>query len=85
MSELVQGTDEWLQARVGKVTASRIADLMARLRDKKTPIIPVSSMSMKMRYSFILSLIEVQEDIIAMGKRKTVRITRRRLIPSIPT
>ena len=35
MSELIQGTDEWLQARVGKVTASRIADLMATLRDGK--------------------------------------------------
>jgi putative phage-type endonuclease len=31
MSE--QGTPEWLQARVGKVTASRVGDLMARTRN----------------------------------------------------
>lgn len=30
---LIQGSEEWLLARVGKVTASRIADLMAKLRD----------------------------------------------------
>jgi putative phage-type endonuclease len=28
----IQGTDEWLQERCGKVTASRIADLMARTK-----------------------------------------------------
>jgi putative phage-type endonuclease len=32
---LIQGSEEWLQARCGKVTASRIADLMAKLRDGK--------------------------------------------------
>lgn len=33
MSEdLVQGSDAWLQARLGKVTASRIADLAARTK-----------------------------------------------------
>ncbi|HSH42965.1 MAG TPA: YqaJ viral recombinase family protein [Arenicellales bacterium] len=30
---MMQGTDEWRQARSGKVTASRIADLMARTRN----------------------------------------------------
>jgi putative phage-type endonuclease len=30
--ELEQGTDEWLLARLGKVTASRVADLMARTK-----------------------------------------------------
>jgi putative phage-type endonuclease len=30
--ELIQGSAEWLQARLGKVTASRIADLMARTK-----------------------------------------------------
>lgn len=30
--ELVQGTDEWKKARLGKVTASRIADVMARTK-----------------------------------------------------
>ncbi len=33
--QLIQGSEEWLQARCGKVTASRIADLMAKLRDGK--------------------------------------------------
>lgn len=28
-----QGTTEWLQERCGKVTASRIADVMAKRRD----------------------------------------------------
>lgn len=32
MSELIQGTDEWLLARSGKVTASRISDLMTKTR-----------------------------------------------------
>lgn len=32
MTELQQGTPEWLQARAGKVTASRIADLMAKVK-----------------------------------------------------
>lgn len=30
--ELIQGSEEWLRARLGKVTASRIADLMARTK-----------------------------------------------------
>lgn len=30
--DLVQGTDEWRQARLGKVTASRIADLTAKTK-----------------------------------------------------
>lgn len=30
--ELVQGTDEWRKARCGRVTASRIADLMAKTK-----------------------------------------------------
>lgn len=30
--EIVQGTDEWKQLRLGKVTASRIADLMAKTK-----------------------------------------------------
>jgi len=30
--ELVQGTDDWLRARLGKVTASRIADVMAKTK-----------------------------------------------------
>jgi putative phage-type endonuclease len=29
---MIQGSDEWKQARVGKVTASRISDVMAKLR-----------------------------------------------------
>lgn len=29
---LIQGSDEWLNARVGKITASRIADLMAKTK-----------------------------------------------------
>jgi putative phage-type endonuclease len=29
---LTQGSDEWLQARLGKVTASRIADVMAKTK-----------------------------------------------------
>ena len=29
MSDLIQGTDEWLRARCGKFTASRMADLVA--------------------------------------------------------
>lgn len=32
-ADLVQGSPEWLQARLGKVTASRIADLMARTKN----------------------------------------------------
>jgi putative phage-type endonuclease len=30
--DLIQGTDDWLLSRVGKVTASRMADLMARTK-----------------------------------------------------
>jgi putative phage-type endonuclease len=30
--ELVQGTEDWLRARLGKVTASRIADVMAKTK-----------------------------------------------------
>jgi putative phage-type endonuclease len=30
--ELIQGSAEWLQARLGKVTASRIADVMAKTK-----------------------------------------------------
>lgn len=30
--ELVQGTDAWLQARLGRVTASRVADVVARTK-----------------------------------------------------
>lgn len=29
---MIQGSDEWFQARVGKVTASRIADVMAKTK-----------------------------------------------------
>lgn len=29
---MMQGTEEWLRARIGKVTASRIADLMAKTK-----------------------------------------------------
>ena len=29
---MIQGSDEWLAARVGRVTASRVADLMARTK-----------------------------------------------------
>jgi putative phage-type endonuclease len=32
MNELVQGSDEWFQARLGKVTASRVADVIARTK-----------------------------------------------------
>jgi len=30
--ELQQGTEEWLRARIGKVTASRVADVMAKTK-----------------------------------------------------
>ncbi|KKK96938.1 hypothetical protein LCGC14_2657760 [marine sediment metagenome] len=30
--DLIQGTEEWLQARLGKATASRIADVMAKTK-----------------------------------------------------
>jgi len=33
---IVQGSPEWFAARAGKVTASRIADVVARSRDRKT-------------------------------------------------
>lgn len=32
MSEIVQGSEEWLAVRVGKVTASRVADVTARTK-----------------------------------------------------
>ena len=32
MTELIQGTDAWRMARVGKVTASRICDVMATIK-----------------------------------------------------
>ena len=32
MSEVIQGTDEWRALRAGKVTASRIADMMAKTK-----------------------------------------------------
>ena len=32
MTELVQGSAEWLRVRLGKVTASRVADLMAKTK-----------------------------------------------------
>lgn len=32
MSDMVQGSEEWLSARLGKVTASRVADLMAKTK-----------------------------------------------------
>lgn len=35
LDDIIQGTDEWRQARLGKVTASRIADVMAKGRDGK--------------------------------------------------
>lgn len=31
-SELIQGSTEWLQARVGRVTASRVADVIAKTK-----------------------------------------------------
>ena len=34
--DLPQGSAEWLQARAGRVTASRIADVLSRSRDKKS-------------------------------------------------
>jgi len=32
MSEIIQGSEEWLAIRVGKVTASRVADVIARTK-----------------------------------------------------
>ena len=32
MSEIIQGSDEWKQLRLGKVTASRVADMVARTK-----------------------------------------------------
>ena len=31
-SEIIQGTDEWKQARLGRVTASRVADVIAKTK-----------------------------------------------------
>ncbi|PJI55422.1 exonuclease [Methylobacterium radiotolerans] len=35
MAEMIQGSPEWLDARCGKVTASRVADVLAVKRDGK--------------------------------------------------
>lgn len=35
MGEILQGSDEWKQLRCGKVTASRIADVLAKRKDGK--------------------------------------------------
>lgn len=35
MPEMIQGSAEWLQARIGKATGSRMADLSARLKSGK--------------------------------------------------
>ncbi len=35
MAELIQGTAEWLDARCGKVTASRVADVLAVRRERQ--------------------------------------------------
>ena len=32
MTEIEQGTDEWFQARLGKVTASRVAYIVAKTK-----------------------------------------------------
>ena len=32
MNEIIQGSDEWKQLRLGKVTASRVADMVARTK-----------------------------------------------------
>ena len=32
MSEIIQGTPEWLQLRLGHITASRVADIMAKTK-----------------------------------------------------
>ena len=32
MDNIIQGSDEWFQARIGRVTASRIADVMAKTK-----------------------------------------------------
>lgn len=32
MTDVIQGTDEWRQARLGKVTASRVADVIAKTK-----------------------------------------------------
>jgi putative phage-type endonuclease len=32
MTEIIQGTDEWKQLRLGKVTASRVADVIAKTK-----------------------------------------------------
>ena len=32
MSEIIQGTDAWKQLRLGKVTASRVADVVAKTK-----------------------------------------------------
>jgi putative phage-type endonuclease len=32
MTEIIQGSDEWKQLRLGKVTASRVADMVARTK-----------------------------------------------------
>jgi putative phage-type endonuclease len=32
MSEIIQGSDEWFKARMGKVTASRVADILAKTK-----------------------------------------------------
>lgn len=35
MPEMIQGSPEWLDARAGKATASRIADILAVKKDGK--------------------------------------------------
>ncbi len=44
----------------------------------------VSMSSIKIMYSFTLSVMYVQEDRTATGVRKVVRRTRKRLMPSMP-
>ncbi len=35
MAEMIQGSPEWLDARCGKVTASRVGDVLALRKDGK--------------------------------------------------
>ncbi len=55
-----------------------------RSRATNTPIMLISRSSMKTMYSFTLSVMAVQEDRMAMGLRRVVSSTRKRLMPSTP-
>ena len=52
---------------------------------RNAPSMPVCSASMKNTYCFTRVEMSYQEASRTMGSRNVVRITRKRLMPSIPT